>query len=139
MRFLTSSACLLVCIASPASAGFSAGSNFGSAPAPRSPILVDRPSEPSIPRPGLLDSPSPPSIGRDLSETKRAIRTARKAGLISRSQARQLRREANVLRRHVSLYGRDGFSDSERDELETRSLYLMDAVYTSSSSAGAAK
>ena len=63
-----------------------------------------------------------------LDEVRERIHDAREAGAISRREARQLKREAAVLSGHAELYGRDGLSDSERNELDTRALYLMDAA-----------
>lgn len=116
MRFLASSACLLVTLgmAAPASAGFAASRHYGSVPVPRAPVFVEVPSAPMV------------RWGAD--EVRERIHDAREAGAISRSEARQLKREAAVLSGHAELYGRDGLSDSERHELDTRALYLMDAA-----------
>jgi hypothetical protein len=115
MRALASSACVLAALvfATPASAGFSSWS-YGKAPEPRSPVFVG--------------SPSLPTVGWEASDARERIRDARQAGTISRAQARELRREADVLDRHAELYGRDGLSDSERRELDTRALYLIGSV-----------
>lgn len=116
MRLRAGSACFLasLCMAAPASAGFSSSGHYGSVPSPRAPVFVEVPADPAV------------RWGAD--EVRERIHDAREAGAISRREARQLRREAGVLSGHAELYGRDGLSDSERDELDTRALYLMDAA-----------
>ena len=65
----------------------------------------------------------------DISAVRDRIHASRKAGIISKHEARALRREASVLERHAELYGRDGYSDTERAELQARARYLADAAY----------
>lgn len=127
MRVLTGLVPLAaLCIAVPASAGFSASQNYGRAPSPSSPLFVG--SSENVPQPRSQDVDGAmvdPTIGFDLAETRERIGDARKSGLISRREARQLRREAEVIATHAEIYGRDGFSDSERNELHARTLYLQ--------------
>jgi hypothetical protein len=72
---------------------------------------------------------SEPGFARDLDDVRNRIRQARKSGLITKREARQLRRETYVLERHAATYSRGGYSDSEREELNARSRYLSDAVF----------
>ena len=108
----------------PAHAGFVAQRTYAGPPLPRAPAsTVPMPRQPVA-----VDVISTGAIGPGLGEARDRIRAAREAGLITRREARQLKREAGVIARHAEVYGRDGLSDSERNELETRTLYLLDAV-----------
>lgn len=101
----------------------------GSAPAHRDMAIHQSSSNTGPPPWSVSVSATPgPGYGGQLDEARDRIRAARKAGIISKHEARQLRREADVIERHAELYGRDGLSDAERTELETRALYLGDAA-----------
>ena len=65
-----------------------------------------------------------PGIGQELDYIHRKIDRAREGGLITRREARQLRREANRIAVRASVYGSDGLSDSERRELESSAAAL---------------
>ncbi len=83
---------------------------------------------------GTGDSRLPgPGIYRDLRDIRGRIEEAREAGRISRSEARSLRREARAIDASARRFSRDGVSESERRELETRALYLRGAVSRSAS------
>ncbi|MFL6843393.1 MAG: hypothetical protein ACJ8ER_00750 [Allosphingosinicella sp.] len=79
--------------------------------------------------PFLEDSRLPgPGVGRDLRDIHRKVERARGSGLVSRSEARQLKREERAIGRLAERYGRDGLSPSERAELEIRARILRDNV-----------
>ena len=65
-----------------------------------------------------------PSIGQELRDLRGRIEHARDSGLITRREARQLRREANRIAIRANVYGSDGLSASERRELETSAFAL---------------
>lgn len=93
--------------------------------------IAERPRHDPVPpsNPFLGDSSLPgPGIGREMRQVRGKIHSARESGLISRREARQLRREARAIERLESVYGRDGLSQSERRELETRTLILRGRV-----------
>ena len=111
MRFAFA-ACLL--LASPAAAQIAGRHDYEPVP---------------IANPFLGDSSLPgPGIGREMRDVRGKIHDARESGLISGREARQLRREARAIERLAHAYGRDGLSQSERRELETRTLYLRGRV-----------
>jgi hypothetical protein len=105
---------LLLSAAAPAAAQIVGHHVYGPVARP-SPFLGD----------SRLPSPSPRSDVRDVRER---IDAAREAGRISAREARQLRREANLIARLGERYGRDGLSDSERQELEVRAAALRAAT-----------
>ena len=111
MRFAFA-ACLL--LASPAAAQIAERHRHDPVPA-SNPFLEDS----SLPGPG---------IGREMRDVRGKIHNARESGLISGREARQLRREARTIERLASVYGRDGLSQSERRELDTRTLALRGRV-----------
>ncbi|HEY5721757.1 MAG TPA: hypothetical protein VIT45_05495 [Allosphingosinicella sp.] len=111
MRFAFA-ACLL--LASPAVAQIAERHRPGPIPA-SNPFLEDS----FLPGPG---------IGREMRDVRGKIDDAREGGLISGREARQLRREARAIERLAHVYGRDGLSQSERRELDTRSLVLRGRV-----------
>ena len=81
--------------------------------------------------PFLSDSRSPPPpVASELLDIGGDIDRARGAGLISRREARQLRRERRVVGSLASRYARDGMSESERLEIQNRTLLLRSQVYT---------
>jgi hypothetical protein len=99
--------------------------------APASAQIVGRPVyEPvGIADPFLPDSSSPPPpIGRELRQIRQRINHARDAGLISRREARQMRREARAIGLLGHRYSHGGLSDSERRELQTRTEVLRESV-----------
>jgi hypothetical protein len=111
MRFAFA-ACLL--LAAPASAQIAGRHDYEPVPA-ANPFLDDS----SLPGAG---------IGREMRDVRGKIHDARESGLISGREARQLRREARSIERLAYVYGRDGLSQSERRELENRTLYLRGRV-----------
>ena len=111
MRFALA-ACLL--IASPAAAQI-AGRHDYEPVAAFNPFLEDS---------SLLG----PSIGREMRDVRGKIDNARESGLISGREARQLRRETRQIERLAYSYGRDGLSQSERRELDSRTLALRGRV-----------
>lgn len=83
---------------------------------PRTPPSGDR-------MPGISDmgtQPSNPALSHDLRETRQRISRGRADGELSKREARSLRREARQISTLGERYGRDGLSDSEARELETR-------------------
>ncbi len=82
-------------------------------PSERLPAIVDRGSEPGR-----------PPIGSDLARLRDRIDARRDAGELSRQEARALRREARQIETLTERYGRDGFSDSERREIDMRTQAL---------------
>ena len=71
--------------------------------------------------------PSPP-YWQDSRHLRHRIERARDAGLISRREARQLRRQVGLIATHAGSYGRDGLSASERAELELRARALASTI-----------
>lgn len=77
--------------------------------------------------PGVTDmgtQPQSPSIGHDLADARDLIRDARAEGNLSKREARALKREARQIDTLAQRYGRDGLSDPERREIETRTQLL---------------
>lgn len=107
--------CLLAfAFASPAAAQIAGKHDYGHVP---------------IASPFLPDSRLPgPALDKDLRDIDRRIDRARDSGRLSGRDARRLDREARAIGRLARLYGRDGFSPSERAELEARTAYLRDSV-----------
>lgn len=104
---------------------------FGLA-APAGAQIVGRPSygDFATPSPFLRDSRGPtPPIGRELRDIRGDINRARDEGMISGREARQLRRQGRLIGSIAGRYGRDGFSDSERLELQNMTLLLRSQVY----------
>jgi hypothetical protein len=83
-----------------------------------------RPPERFVPD-SRLPSPSPRQETNDL---RRRIERAQDSGALSHREARQLRREARQIDRLARRYARDGLSQSERAEIETRARVLRDSV-----------
>jgi hypothetical protein len=69
-----------------------------------------------------------PGLGRELRDIEGHIEDGRQSGQLSRTEARQLRRDARRLGFAGRRYGRDGLSASERSELQARALALRAAV-----------
>jgi hypothetical protein len=109
---LALAACLL--LATPAAAQIAAPHDYGPVPV-SNPFLGDS----SLPGPGT---------GRDMRDVRGRIDRARESGLISNREARQLRRESRAIERLAGAYGRDGLSQSEARELQTRALNLRGRV-----------
>jgi hypothetical protein len=87
------------------------------------------PSDYRAPNPFIGDSSLPgPGTGRDVGDIRNRIDRARESGSISKREARQLDREARLIRRLERRYASDGLSASEKRELETRALYLRGAL-----------
>lgn len=79
--------------------------------------------------PFIGDSRLPgPGIGRELNDIRGRVERARENGALSRTEARQLRREVRLIGRLAHRYGRDGLSPYERSELQTRAQVLRAAV-----------
>ena len=64
------------------------------------------------------------SVGAELRHIRGRIERARESGLISRREARQLRREARLIGGLALRYGHGGLSRSERNELQARTDFL---------------
>lgn len=60
----------------------------------------------------------------DLREARREVKRQRRAGQLTRAEARQLRREIALVGEIAERYDRDGLSDSERQELVVRASEL---------------
>ena len=69
-----------------------------------------------------------PSIWREVDGLHHRIHRAREAGLISRHEARQLRRQADLIETHAQIYGSDGLSASEQTELRSRTRIIESAI-----------
>ncbi|MEA3054339.1 MAG: hypothetical protein QOG72_3242 [Sphingomonadales bacterium] len=105
---------LLFLLAAPAAAQIAGKHDYGPVP---------------VASPFLPDSRLPaPALGKELRDIDKRIDRARDNGALSGREARQLEREARAIGRLAEVYGRDGYSASERAELETRTLYLRGAV-----------
>lgn len=116
MRALVASFCFLAAVApgAPATAQFAQPHTYG-------PV--------STPNPFIGDSRQRgPSLGRELHAIRERIHEEREAGILSRHEARELRREANAIAELADRYDGQGMSQSARDELEARTQYLRDAV-----------
>ncbi|HMJ92996.1 MAG TPA: hypothetical protein VK472_02720 [Allosphingosinicella sp.] len=111
MRFAFA-ACLL--LASPAAAQIAERHSYDPV-APSNPFLGDS----SLPG---------AASGREMRDVRGKIHDARESGLISGREARQLTREARTIERLAYAYGRDGLSQSERRELDSRTLALRGRV-----------
>jgi hypothetical protein len=74
---------------------------------------------------GVLPTPSTRDELRDID---RRIDRGRTSGTISRREARQLRREARAIARLDGFYRPGGLSDSERNALQARLLYLRSLI-----------
>jgi hypothetical protein len=106
---------LLIASAAPAIAEIAPRRSPGAVP-PRQPF-------------GTVDSRLPgQNIHRDLRDIRGKIEEAQDKGALSRREARALRRESRAIDAAARRFGRDGFSQSERRELEARALYLRGAV-----------
>ena len=87
------------------------------------------PSDYRAPDPFIGDSRLPgPSAGREVRNIRKHVDRAKESGTISKREARQLNREARLIRQLERRYASDGLSESERRELEARALYLRAAV-----------
>ena len=87
------------------------------------------PSDYRAPNPFIGDSSLPgPAIGREVGDIRKRVDRAREGGRISKREARQLDREARLIRRLERRYASDGLSSSERRELEARAHYLRAAL-----------
>ena len=69
-----------------------------------------------------------PGLRRELRDIDRRIDRARENGMITRREARQLRREAAAIGRLGGVYRHGGLSSSERLELRTRVAVLRDSI-----------
>ena len=88
------------------------------------PALADgwgRPSAPAALR-------TVPKVWRDGADLRERIDDGRRAGQLSRSEARQFKREARQTDQLRARYGGDGLSDAEAAELATRAALLRDDV-----------
>lgn len=81
--------------------------------------IAESPGSRRVPGPiELRVEPGGGSFDRDLREARRTVDRRRKAGELTRREARQLRREIAVIGSLADRYGRDGLSASERRELQ---------------------
>jgi hypothetical protein len=79
--------------------------------------------------PFIGDSALPaPDIGRELADIRRDIARSRDSGDLTRAEARQLRRQVRLIGSLAGRYGQDGLSRPERNELQSRALYLRGLV-----------
>jgi hypothetical protein len=88
------------------------------------PALADgwgRPSAPTALR-------TLPQMWREGGDLRDRIDDGRRAGQLSRSEARQLRREARQIGRLHSRYGADGLSSAEAAELQMRAAVLREQI-----------
>jgi hypothetical protein len=69
------------------------------------------------PMPG---TPSDSGIGRQLGKIRSEANAGRRSGQLTRGEARALRRERAAISALEARYARDGLSDSEKAELQTR-------------------
>ena len=93
--------------------------------------IVGRPTyeRVSVPDPFLGNGDRPgPSVGQELRAIDRRIDRARESGMITRREARAMRREAAGIARLAGFYRQGGFTPSERLELRTRIEVLRDSV-----------
>ena len=82
-----------------------------------------------VANPFIGDSRLPgPPIHADLADLRQRIERGRRSGMLSRSEARQLRREVRLIGHLAYRYGGDGLSASERAELESRSQFVRGAI-----------
>lgn len=90
--------------------------------------FMPRTVPPSDPMPGITDRGTQPAsgqwVGRELRKTRDMIGDGRKNGELSEKEAKALRREARQIDTLADRYGRDGLTDSEQRELETRAQVL---------------
>jgi len=104
---------------------------------------IGRPGDGQIvraPGPNRRDRDPAPDVGqlsrtgahvyRELDRARDDIERRRDRGELSRSEAKELRREVRRIEEMSSRYGRDGFSDFERRELELRSSELRNRTAT---------
>lgn len=86
--------------------------------------FVPRSLPPSERTPGISDMGTlpggEPSLARELRKARDLIGDGRDKGELSKNEAKALRREARQIDVLADRYGRDGLSDAERRELETR-------------------
>ncbi|WP_213979174.1 hypothetical protein [Sphingomonas sp. dw_22] len=75
---------------------------------------------PPPPRPMRGDS----GISGQIGQIGGDIRAGRRSGQLSRSEARALRRERNMIGTLEDRFAQDGLSDSEKAELQTRTEIL---------------
>jgi hypothetical protein len=86
------------------------------------------PRQPQRPS-GIVYQPSrDPGITREIRSIGREVDEGRAAGQLSRRDERRLERGERLLHRLHHRYARDGLSDSERRELETRAQLLRQEV-----------
>ncbi len=114
MRVAAASPLLLLSLAMPLQAQIVGARDYGPSAA-GSPFLPDS----RLPGAG---------IGREVAHQRERIHRARDAGLISRSEARRLDREAGLIGGIARRNARDGLSPFERRELESRSRILDGAI-----------
>ncbi len=100
------------------------------APSGRPP--VERPLQPIV-----VDGRMPtPSIRREVDEIRDRIGRSRGAGTLSRREARQYRREAQLIEALAGRYSADGLSTAEGREVEVRARVLRDILEARRSTGG---
>ncbi|HEX5181977.1 MAG TPA: hypothetical protein VFW19_02375 [Allosphingosinicella sp.] len=116
MNRLAASFCLLVALApaAPAAAQFVEPHNYGS-------VEVSNPFIGNGRQRG-------PGLDRELHGIYDQIHVERANGILSKREARALRREADAIAEQAERYAGQGMPQSARDELEARAHYLSDRV-----------
>lgn len=89
----------------------------------------------ALPAPGLAQAwttissaPAGPSVERQVGRIRDDVRDGRKAGQLSRREARDLRRKADGIGHRAGMYAQNGLSDSERSFLESNAAALRSEV-----------
>ena len=78
--------------------------------------------------PGMTHAAAVPGWGNGVGDVYDRIDDGRRAGRLSRHEARQMRREAALIDTLGERFGRDGLSDTEAQELAVRTAILRDQV-----------
>ncbi len=124
MRVVAIGAFVLAVVAAvPASAqiaGSMRGLSGSNGPSIRGDIRRPVPADPGLVR-GV-------SVSREVRGVREDIEAGRKAGQLSRSEARALRREGRRIEATSERYGRDGYSDAEIAMLRSRTEALRSAT-----------
>lgn len=76
----------------------------------------------------ISSAPAGPSVERQVGRIRDDVRDGRKAGQLSRREARDLRRKADGIGLRAGMYAQNGLSDSERSFLESNAAALRSEV-----------